>query len=222
MAPTVRIAHAGEVPAALRELGLARTRAVLVLVGGAQSLAGAQLDAVEQLFAAVVVPVCAEVGAAVVDGGTDSGVMGAMGRARAATDAGFALVGVVAGGTVVGGRERDTDPEVAEPARFEPHHTHFVVVPGSQWGDESPWIVAVARSLAGDAPVVGLLVGGGDVSTRDVGLLVDAGYPVIALGGSGGLADALAADGAPTPSISVVDGIRDPERLRAALGAAFG
>ena len=33
-------------------------------------------------------------------------------------------------------------------AQFEPNHTHFVIVPGSDWGDESPWITWVASELA--------------------------------------------------------------------------
>ena len=69
-----------------------------------------------------------------------------------------------------------------------------MIVPGSDWGDESPWITRVASELAGASPVAGLLVGGGDISVHDVEHLVDAGYPVFALDGSGSLADTLAAD----------------------------
>jgi hypothetical protein len=49
----------------------------------------------------------------VVGGGTDSGVMLAMGQARAAASARSALVGVVADGTVVGGSDQDTPQVVA-------------------------------------------------------------------------------------------------------------
>jgi SLOG in TRPM, prokaryote len=69
-----------------------------------------------------------------------------------------------------------------------------VIVPGSDWGDESPWIARVASEFAGSSPVAGLLVGSGDISVHDVEHLVDAGYPVFALDGSGSLADTLAAD----------------------------
>jgi hypothetical protein len=215
MAHTVHVARADELAAALAALGLGDARAVLVVVGGAQSLAGTQLDTVEQLLAAVVVPLCDELGAAVVDGGTDSGVMAAMGRARAAEGGTFPLVGVVAAGTVVGGRPSGADATVSEPARFEQHHTHFVVVPGTDWGDESPWIVDVARQLARGSPVAGLLVGGGDISAHDVDNLVAAGYPVLALAGSGGVAERLA--GARAPRVAVVDGLAGPADLDAAL-----
>ena len=221
MARMVRVARADDLPAALVQLEISRPRAVLVVVGSAQRLAGAHLHAVQQLLEAVVVPLCEELDVDVVDGGTDAGVMQAMGQARAAAGAQFALVGVVAGGAVAGD----------DPAQFETNHTHFVIVPGSDWGDESPWLTRVASELAGSSPVAGLLVGGGDISVRDVGHLVDAGYPVFALGGSGNLADTLGA-GAPADDSDVeklresvlvqsVAGFDDPDRLAAVLRAAL-
>jgi SLOG in TRPM, prokaryote len=224
----VRVARPDDLPDALRQLEMTQPSAVLVVVGSAERLAGAGLHAAERLLEAVVVPLCEELGVDVVDGGTDAGVMQAMGRARAAAGAQFALVGVVAGGTVAAS---DTDGGDDDPAQFEPNHTHFVIVPGSDWGDESPWITRVASELAGPSPVVGLLVGGGEISIRDVGHLVDSGYPVFALGGSGSLADTLAA-GDPADDADVeklrdsalvqsVPGFAHPDRLAAVLRAAL-
>jgi hypothetical protein len=220
----VRVARPDDLPAALIQLEVARPRAVLVVVGSAQRLVGADLDAAQRLFEAVVVPLCEELGVDVVDGGTEAGVMQAMGQARATAGAQFELVGVVAGGTVAGSAD-------SGPVHFESNHTHFVIVPGSDWGDESPWITRVASELAGTSPVVGLLVGGGDISLRDVGHLVDAGFPVFALDGSGSLADLLAADD-PADDADVeklrssalvrsVAGFADPDRLRSVLRTAL-
>jgi hypothetical protein len=218
MAQTVHVARPDDLAAALATLGLGDARTVLVVVGGAQTLTGAQLDAVEGLLATVVVPLCDELGAAVVDGGTDVGVMAAMGRARAAKGGTFPLVGVVATGTVVGGGPSGVGT-VAERAHLEQHHTHFVVVPGSAWGDESPWIIEVARQLAAGSPVAGLLVGGGDISAHDVDNLVAAGYPVLALAHTGGVADRLAGeDHAP---VDVVDGLARPADLGDSLRRAL-
>jgi hypothetical protein len=69
-------------------------------------------------------------GAAIVDGGTDSGVMRVMGRVRDATSASFPLIGVAAMGNVIAPGIR-AQPDAAE---LEPHHTHFVLVPGAVWG----------------------------------------------------------------------------------------
>jgi hypothetical protein len=206
----VRVARPEELGAAFATLGLESAHAVLVVVGGAQTLDGGQLEAVQRLLEAVVVPFCDAVGAVVVDGGTDSGVMAAMGRARDAAGGKFPLVGVVAGGTVVDGELPDGETQVTDPARLEQHHTHFVVVPGAEWGDESPWIVEVARRIAAGSPVAGLLMGGGNIAARDVENLVAGGFPVLALAGTGGVADRLVAD--ERAGVEVVDGLaREPD-----------
>jgi hypothetical protein len=219
MAHIASVARAEDLPAALATLGLGDPRAVLVVVGGAQTLAGARLDAVEELLATVVVPLCDELNVAVVDGGTDSGVMAAMGRARATAGGTFPLVGVVAAGTVVGGGA-DGESTVSEPAELEGHHTHFVVVPGTEWGDESPWIVDVARRLAAGSAVAALLVGGGDIAAADVDNLVAAGYPVLALARSGGAADRLAGDD--RSPVDAVDGLARASDLESALRDVLG
>jgi hypothetical protein len=38
-----------------------------------------------------------------------------------------------------------------EPASIlDPNHTHFLLIPGSDWGDESAWISKIATVVAGD------------------------------------------------------------------------
>ena len=74
-------------------------------------------------------------------------------------------------------------------------------------------------------------MGGGDISVHDVGHLVDAGYPVFALDGSGSLADTLAADDPADDAdvetlrasalVQSVPGFADPARLRSVLEAAL-
>ena len=112
-----------------------------------------------------------------------------VGKARAAAQATFPLVGVAAEGTVVipGGVPARED---AYP--LEPNHSHFVLVPGSEWGDEVPWLGRVAEALAGSAPTATVLVNGGDVARRDVDASVQAGRAVVVVAGSGRAADELA------------------------------
>lgn len=141
----------------------------------------------EPLFRAVVAPAAARAGAVVVDGGTDAGIMRLIGEARAANGGSFPLLGVVAASLLDGGG--DAPGDASHP---EPHHTHFVLVPGSKWGDESAWLARAATVLAPDASVT-LLVNGGDIAWQDVERSVAAGRRVIAVEGSGRTADALAA-----------------------------
>jgi len=81
----------------------------------------------------------------------------------------------------------------ADAAALDPDHTHFVLVPGERWGDESPWLAAVVGALAGSQPSVTVLVNGGEVALNDVAHSVRAGRPVFVVTGSGRTADLLAA-----------------------------
>jgi hypothetical protein len=177
-----------ELPAALNALGLAAHRPVLVLVGGANGLDAEAAKMLEGLFGEVVAPLIEALGAAVIDGGTDAGVMALMGRARAATDATFPLLGVAPRGQVhlpgQAGGENGTP--------LEPNHSHFLLVPGEDWGAESPWIAAAAAALSDARGRATLVAGGGRVTGLDVEAGLAAGTPTLVLAGSGGTADSLA------------------------------
>ncbi len=181
------VSERAELGTRLGEIGLQRRAPVLVLVGGADGMDAGTMAQLEHLFTHAIAPIADALGAYVVDGGTDTGVMGMMGRARAALGAGFPLVGVV---------PRDVlkvPPESGRPARIEPHHSHVVLVPEARWEAAGPWLSWVAEQLAGGMPTVTLLINGGDMSWDDALQSVRAGRPVIAVAGSGRAADALAA-----------------------------
>ena len=192
-ATAVRVSTPGQLPGALGALGLIPPRPTIVVVGGAGGLEEADLDRLRLLFADAIVPVIHAHHGAGVDGGTLSGVMRLFGETRAAAGVGFPLVGVVAEGTV-------RLPGAVEPkgggsdvqAELEPRHSHFVIVPGKEWGDESPWIARVATILARDAPSVTVLINGGQIALDDVEHSIEAGREVIVIEGSGRSADVLA------------------------------
>lgn len=226
----VRVDVPGDLPAALAAGGLPNARPVLVLVGGAGGLSAAERARLTPLFAHGLVPAVERTGAAVVDGGTDSGVMRLLGEARAASRGAFPLVGVVAEETVRlpdGGAARD------DAADLEAHHTLFVVVPGADWGSEAPWIQRTATQLARTAPSMTVLVNGGDIAFGDAFLSVEAGRPVLVIAGSGRSADQIAAAlrGEPADArarelaashlVSQVD-VDDPEALCEAVTRALG
>lgn len=186
----VWVGRPAELPGALRELGLRPPRPTLALVGGAGGMNEFDLARLRLLFEGALAPLAESLGAFVVDGGTDAGVMRLMGQARARTGAAFPLVGVAATGTVA---LPGTAPSHPEAASLEPHHTHFVLVPGAKWGDESPWLSRVAGALAAGAPSVTVLVNGGEIARQDVSRSIQAGRPVVVVAGSGRTADTLAA-----------------------------
>ncbi|HEY0814300.1 MAG TPA: hypothetical protein VGE11_13545 [Pseudonocardia sp.] len=189
-APMVRVTRIDGLPAALEVLALRRGRPVLVLVGGAAGMADESRELLRALLAEAVLPLLDRRGAAVVDGGTDSGVMQVIGRARAAAGHRFSLVGVAAEGTVDAGSGQGVPGGHA--VALEPHHTHFVLVPGSAWGDESPWLGHVAEAIAGSGPVLTVVVNGGEITLDDVSRSLSRRRPVLVLAGTGRAADAIA------------------------------
>lgn len=195
-------AQAKAVSLALSEVGLSPGRPVLVLVGGASGIlaqVGVRLSSVLGAVASVL----DRMGAAVVDGGTAFGVMAAMGQARRAARAGFPLIGVAATGTVdpasLPAQARCAPildaraPAGAHGVALDPNHSHFVLVPGERWGDESPWIDAVALVLAGSYPSLTLVAAGGEITRLDVACSLAARRPCLVLDGTGGVSDLLAA-----------------------------
>ncbi|MBK8637109.1 MAG: hypothetical protein IPN92_02095 [Chromatiaceae bacterium] len=180
---------------ALSELSLTRPRPILILVGGAANLdattGGALLPVFERLA-----PRLDELGALVIDGGTPFGVMALMGLARRRSAAGFPLLGVAPLGRIaLDPTARVPDPpgvEADAKVHLDSNHTHFLLVPGERWGDESPWITDVAEHLAGGHGSLMLVAAGGAITLLDVMHRLRAGGRVLVLAGSGGTADRLA------------------------------
>jgi hypothetical protein len=186
----IRVTRFGDIASALEAHQLRRGRPVLVLVGGADAMDPSVLTPLDQLLRTVVLPLLDREGATALDGGTDSGVMRAIGRARTEAEHRFPLIGVAAEGTVAVPDTPATDPGRVE---LEPNHTHVVLVPGSTWGDESPWLSEVADVLADGAPSVTMVVNGGEITFGDTLASVDRGRPVVVLAGTGRTADQIAA-----------------------------
>ena len=184
-------------PTVLDTAGLQGGQPVLVVIGGAAGLSGEAEKVARQVIQQVAVPAALRSGAAIVDGGTDSGVMRLVGRAHATAGTQTPVVGVAV-------RQLVRLPEhagsgVTDAADAEPHHTHLVLVPGTSWGDESAWLSMVAAHLAAGCDAVTLVVNGGAITLSDVRHSVAAGRPVVVAAGTGRSADllvaALGADG---------------------------
>lgn len=188
MPPHARVGQPGELPEALHALDVGVHRPVLVSVGGAGGMTPDHLAVVGRAFERVI-PALDKWQAAIVDGGTDSGVMKVMGQLREAAGARFPLIGVAAEGTVI------LPGTTARPdaAALEPHHTHVILVPGDTWGDESPWLSHVATAIADRQPSATLVVNGGQITYDDIDHSLQANRPVIILAGTGRAADAIAA-----------------------------
>ena len=196
---TESVAAVDDLPAALARLGLGSARPVLVSVGGAGGLDAVIAEHLLVLFRDRLAPLLNQLGAAVVDGGTDAGVMSLMGEARRAAGAEYPLLGVAARGTVrLPGEPTDRG------AALEPNHSHRLLVPGHTWGDEIPWMNAVAALLSADCGSATLVSSGGRITACDVDASLAHGRSTLLLANSGGTADAIARAGVRHPLVQVV------------------
>ena len=182
---TKRVEQWSDLAAAIAELGFAGSMPTLVIVGAASSLTAVEAERLEPLFAQLTAT-AERVGAALVDGGTDRGVMRLLGRAHGGNDS--PLIGVAVAELIAPPTAADDDDRCP----LEPNHTHALLVPGTDWGDEVPWLARAATIVADGAPSVTLIVSGGEITYEDAGASIGEGRRVLVAAGSGGTADALA------------------------------
>lgn len=181
-----------ELPQAVSELHLHGSHSVIVLIGGE----------IEEQYAAVthraiqtISKVAEEMNALVICGGTDMGVMAEIGQARWRGHYKFPLVGMAPDELVTWRGGPPSTKRLWWGKQRWPlaeHYSHFVLVPGGQFGDESPWIVDAANIISKGRRSVTILINGGAVSRKDIELSLANGRPVIALSQTGRLADELA------------------------------
>lgn len=189
-ASAANVQNYAELVEALIEMGLNQPRPTIVLVGGAAGLQSKDLERLRPLFAEALVPLAHRLDAAVIDGGTDTGVMALMGQSRNDATADFPLIGVLPASMVT---LSDKSQQGSRGLRVEPNHSHFILVPGSLWGDETAWMTSTVEAMTGDGACVTVLLDGGETAWEDVAESVRAERPVIVVGGSGRVADILAA-----------------------------
>jgi hypothetical protein len=188
-----RVVPAGQgrtVETLLDELDLSEPRPVVIVIGGADALDPGCEPKLGRLLERGLIRAAAATDATIVDGGTDSGVMRAVGRAAAMAGARVPIVGVAPAGRVTWPGDERAEAGTTE---LEPNHTHFLLATGSTWGDETPLLFDAADALGGGHAAVAVLAGGGDVTLDEVRLVARRSLPTVAISGTGGLADELAA-----------------------------
>ena len=177
---------------AIAELGLESGYPVIVLIGG--EINEQQADVTRRAIQAIS-KVAEDLKAVVISGCTDIGIMAQIGQTRARNGYKFPLIGITP-------EELVTWPGGPHSGKFlgwgekrwqlEPHYSHLILVPGSQFGDEAPWIVDTATLLSKEHQSVTILISGEEGSRKDIELSLENGRPVIALSRTGRLADNLA------------------------------
>ena len=202
--PVVFPKERSDLEGAISELQLEGGYPVIVLIGGEIDEKQAEMT---HRAIRTVSQVAEDMHALVLCGGTDMGVMAEIAQVRSENKHKFPLVGVAPAELVVW-------PDGPRSTKFllwgtkrwdlEQHYSHFILVPGREFGDESPWIVDLATSLSKGHRSVTILINGGEVSRKDIELSLKVNRPVIALSRTGRLADELARQPIRSKLITVV------------------
>ena len=214
-AKLVRASRYEDLSGAFRSLGLEAGCPVLVFITGAASVEEKDLEVIQQT-ADRIARVAERIGAAIIDGGTQAGGMEAMGASCARRGYSFPLIGVAAEGTV----SLPDTPLGEDQWILDPNHNFFILSPGDQWGQETPWISETATQLAGKAPSITVLTNGGAIARNDIATSLAAKRPVYVLKGTGRLADELAEDPQYNEMVKIIPA-QDGEELEDALMQAL-
>jgi hypothetical protein len=221
-AKVVRLGSAdGRLP--MKDLGLPTKHPVIALAGTTTDL-DPQLAARLYPFIRTLTATAADHDAVIVTGGTDAGVIRLLGLSRGSLPDPPTLVGVAPEQLIAG------EGEAVAPggAHADPNHDAVLLVPGTQWGDETPVLSRLVGEVARGQPAVLVVIGGG------AGALVECieharrNRPIVVLSRSGRLADELAdlrlevrdgraADSGPpiaVRDVHVIDLAESPSRLR--------
>ena len=179
---TAKAAHISDnkdIEKAIEAIQIPHPKPVIVLIGGAGGISW--LDKFPMRKAIGIVTMLAEeTQSVVVDGGTQAGIMSEIGKQRKRHQMSFPLIGVVFDHLLMKEEPRSV---------LDPNHTHFFMIPGKDWGDESAWISKIATAIAGDNKSITILVNGGNISRTDVGYSLVENRPTFVMRGTGRMAD---------------------------------
>ncbi|MGZ9223221.1 MAG: hypothetical protein ACXW4Q_14020 [Anaerolineales bacterium] len=179
LARAANISEDKEIQTALTQLEIPHPNRVIVLVGGAGGIGWWDKFPMRKAIG-IIARLAEETQSVVVDGGTQAGIMTEIGRQRKRNKFSFPLIGVVFDSLLM----------QEEPGSIlDPNHTHFFLVPGDDWGDESAWISKIATVIAGDEKSITILVNGGNISRTDVGYSTLEDRPTFVMRGTGRMAD---------------------------------
>lgn len=195
----VNISENSDIPDALNQLGILHPKPVIVLVGGASGIGWLDKFPMRKAVG-IIAQLAEETQAVVIDGGTQAGIMKELGQQRKNSKFSFPLVGVVFDDLII-----KEEPK----SILDPNHTHFFLIPGGDWGDESSWISKIATAIAGDKKSITILINGGNISRIDVEYSLLENRPVYIMRGTGRLADEITLTGKVFP----IDISQKPEEI---------
>lgn len=179
------VSNSKEIQRALDQLEIPHPNSVIVLVGGAAGIGWLDMFPMRKAVG-IIARLAEETHSVVIDGGTQAGIMTEIGKQRKQHGYSFPLIGVVFDNLFISEEPADI---------LDPNHTHFFLIPGNDWGDESAWISKIATSITGNLKSITVLVNGGNISRQDVEYSLMENRPTFVIRGTGRLADEITLTG---------------------------
>ncbi len=197
---------AADAGAILDALGLELPDAVLMIFGGAAHMETGLETEIAAAFRNSILPIVAACNALIIDGGTQAGIMEIVGALGAEGTPRPIMLGVAPLGAVtfpgkaqmadVHGFAAVPEAEIGGLAPLDPNHSHFALTPTTEWGSETATMfqlaVALSKREAKPRPLAALLFNGGMIAKQEALQCIRQGWPLIALQGTGRLADQIA------------------------------
>lgn len=168
-------------------LGVASPRAVVVLNGGTTDLEEVLEQQLQYQIVNAVARFAAEEQITLITGGTAAGVFALLSQGLSRWGRTAPCIGVAVDALT----QRLGHPQ--GDVLLDPDHSHFVLVDGQQWGDETKVMYALVDELAQHCHSVAVFAGGGQIVIREMLANVVQGRDMILLAGSGRTTDAVLA-----------------------------
>ena len=188
------------------QLQSSKPKSIILIFGGASGNLDTSDTSITILHQILddVLQYAADNDAIIIDGGTKSGIMEIVGQRASKIEQSKKpiIIGVAPAGLISlfnstkqednykneGDNDRENDKVL-----LDPNHSHFVLVEGDKWGDETIKLFEIASSLStSDIPIVALLAGGGRISKKEILFCINQNWPVIVIEKTGYLADEIA------------------------------
>jgi hypothetical protein len=153
---------------AISELRLGGNYPVIVLIGG--EIDEQQTEATQRSIQTIS-KIASDLNAVIICGGTDMDIMAEISQERWKNHCTYPLIGVAPKDLVTwpgGPRSTNFLWWGRKRRQLGSHYSHFILVPGSQFGDESPWVVETVAILSKGHRSVTILVNGEELSRKDI------------------------------------------------------
>jgi hypothetical protein len=185
--PVIQVAQHVAPQQIIDVLMLPAPKALLILNGGTADLEAPLKAQLSACIADGLARAAAEDRITIISGGTEAGIFALLGLGIERWGQSAPCIGIAVESMII----RPGHPEGE--ATLEPHHSHFVLVEGRSWGDETTLMYALATQLARAAPTITIFAGGGQIAIQEMEVNAAQGREMILLAGSGRATDAVLA-----------------------------